>query len=733
MLVVVSDTIRQTSTSSFGVGRREGHDSSAFYQRFSPPDLSDDQTIDRPAELLAELGSGKSYVGSIEEVAILPENSVALVVTSPPYFVGKDYELAVTGVGEDRIPTTYIEYLDMLRTVFAECKRVLEPGGRIAINVANLGRKPYRSLSADVIAILQDDLGLLLRGEIIWEKAAVASGSCAWGSFAKASNPVFRDLTERVIVASKGRFNRARSAPQRRKANLPHVSTLTNDEFVDVTRDVWRIESESATRIGHPAPFPVELPRRLIELYTYEDDLVVDPFVGSGTTVVAAARTGRIGVGFDTEPEYVELSEQRLAAELDRQREQATVVSDGLDDLDAETRQEWFHLQALEEGRKLDDIAHRVLADAGYATQAIGKWHCGDQPDFQPTNHGFDHYLGLPYSNDMGRQAGKPDFLPEMPPLPLIVDGEVVEQQPDQASLTDRYVAAALDFIRSCDDQPFFLYLAHLYVHLPIYVQERFAERSTNGPYGAAVASIDWATEVIMAELEARGIAEDTIVIFTSDNGSLGDNPPPWGSPEPLGGSNDPLRGTKGTTWEGGQRVPGIVRWPARVPAGRTSDAVVTAMDLFPTLAAVCGAEPPTDRIMDGRDIQELWFGETGSSDEAPSPHEAFFYYWMNDLEAVRSGRWKLHFAKKGDEHRALYDLDADIGETTDLLDQRPEVVERLEALAERARVALGDARLGREGAEVRSIGRVDDPAPLTRYDPDHPYVVAEYDLPDRG
>ncbi len=375
----------------------------------------------------------------------------------------------------------------------------------------------------------------------------------------------------------------------------------------------------------------------------------------------------------------------------------------------------------------------RVLSEAGYATQAVGKWHCGDQPEFQPTNHGFDHYLGLPYSNDMGRQAGKPDFMPEMPPLPLIVDGEVVEQQPDQASLTDRYVAAALEFIRSCEDRPFFLYLAHLYVHLPIYVQERFAERSTNGPYGAAVASIDWATEVILAELEARGLAENTIVIFTSDNGSLGDNPPPWGSSEPLGGSNDPLRGTKGTTWEGGQRVPGIVRWPDRIPAGRTCDAVVTAMDLYPTLAAVCGAEVPTDRIIDGRDLQDLWFADTDGPDETPSPHEAFFYYWMNDLEAVRSGRWKLHFAKKGDELRALYDLDTDIGETTDLLDQRPDMVERLDAIAERARAALGDARLGREGAEVRAIGRVDDPAPLTRYDPDHPYVVAEYDLPDRG
>jgi len=353
-----------------------------------------------------------------------------------------------------------------------------------------------------------------------------------------------------------------------------------------------------------------------------------------------------------------------------------------------------------------------VLSTAGYATQAIGKWHCGDQPEFQPTNHGFDNYLGLPYSNDMGRQAGKPDFMPEMPPLPLIVDGKVVEQQPDQASLTDRYVAAALEFMRSNAEQPFFLYLAHMYVHVPIYVQPRFLEETTNGPYGAAVASIDWATEVL---------------IFTSDNGSLGDGPPPWGSTEPLGGSNGMLRGAKATTWEGGQRVPGIVRWPARVPPGRTCDEIVSAMDLYPTLAAVCGAEVPTDRVIDGKEMQSLWF------DNAPSPHEAFFYYWMDDLEAVRSGRWKLHFSKKGTELRALYDLDADIGESRDMLSGNPEVVRRLEGLAETARAAMGDARLGIAGAEVRPAGRVPHPTPLTEYDPDHPYVVAEYDLPDRG
>ncbi len=370
---------RQTSTSAFGVGRREGHDASAFYDRFSAPELSDDETVNRPAELLAELGAGRSYVGSIDRLRILPESSVALVVTSPPYFVGKEYELAVTGGydADDRVPATYFEYLDVLRSVFTECRRVLEPGGRIAVNVANLGRKPYRSLSADVIAILQDDLGLLLRGEVIWEKAAASSGSCAWGSFAKASNPVLRDMTERVIIASKGRFSRALSVKQRGRRALPNESTLANDEFVDVTRDVWRIDAESATRIGHPAPFPVELPRRLIDLYTYRGDIVVDPFAGSGTTVVAAARAGRIGVGFDTDPAYVRLADERLAVELERlaRFDSATAAmgelpaecqAEAVAGLSAEDRQEHFQARAVDEGKKVQDIARGRLEDAGF-------------------------------------------------------------------------------------------------------------------------------------------------------------------------------------------------------------------------------------------------------------------------------------------------------------------------------------------------------------------------------
>lgn len=369
----------RTRTSAFGVGRREGHDASAFYERFAPPVLSEDEQVNRPDELLADLAGGRLFHGSSTDMHQLPDASVALVVTSPPYFVGKEYELAVTGELDSgsRVPGTYIEFLDMLRDVFAECVRVLEPGGRIAVNVANLGRKPYRSLSADVVSILQDDLRLLLRGEVIWEKASTASGSCAWGSFAKASNPVLRDMTERVIIASKGRFARALSLKDRRRRGLPHESTLANDEFVDVTRDVWRIDAESATRIGHPAPFPVELPRRLIDLYTYKGDIVLDPFAGSGTTLVAAARTGRIGVGYDTDAGYVDLAQRRLDAELERATQRDDAIrrmelappmqqQELLAQLPPEDRQEHFQARAVREGKKAQDIAKLRLQEAGF-------------------------------------------------------------------------------------------------------------------------------------------------------------------------------------------------------------------------------------------------------------------------------------------------------------------------------------------------------------------------------
>src|SRR6478609_4977484 len=212
---------RRTSTSNFGVGARENHDATAFYDRFRPPDLSLDETVAVPQPV------AEPFIhGDARRMDAIKDGTVALVVTSPPYFAGKQYE---EELDRDGIPSSYLEYLELLTDVFAECVRKLEPGGRIAVNVANLGRKPYRSLSADVIRILEHDLGLLLRGEIIWQKGEGANGSCAWGSFRSASNPVLRDITERVIVASKGRFDRARPAGRRAREGLPSESTLRTD------------------------------------------------------------------------------------------------------------------------------------------------------------------------------------------------------------------------------------------------------------------------------------------------------------------------------------------------------------------------------------------------------------------------------------------------------------------------------------------------------------------------
>ena len=297
-----------TSTSNFGVGKRESHDATGFYDRFRPPDVSTDSTV-LPPKPIAE----PFVVGDSRFMTTIEDGSVALVVTSPPYFAGKQYEEELEREG---VPASYLEYLTMLTEVFAECVRKLEPGGRICVNVANLGRKPYRSLSADVIRILEHDLGLLLRGELIWQKGEGATGSCAWGSFRSASNPVLRDITERVIIASKGRFDRARTVKQRAKEGLPSENTLATEDFMAMTLDLWSIPPESARRVGHPAPFPVALPEQLIRLYTYVDDLVLDPFVGSGSALVAAALLGRRYVGYDLDPAYVAISKQRVADAL---------------------------------------------------------------------------------------------------------------------------------------------------------------------------------------------------------------------------------------------------------------------------------------------------------------------------------------------------------------------------------------------------------------------------------
>ena len=353
-----------TSTSNFGVGRREGHDSSAFYSRFPVPEISEDSEVARPTCV------DRLWVGDARQMdryGDIADSSVALVVTSPPYYAGKEYEEAI---GEGHIPASYIDYLEMLHDVFAECVRKLEPGGRIAVNVANLGRRPYRSLSADVIDILQNRLKLLLRGEIIWQKARGAAGSCAWGSFQRPGSPVLRDLTERVVIASKGRFDRARRAPARAAADLPAVGSATADEFMEATTDVWEIRPASARRIGHPAPFPIELPQRLIDLYTYRSDLVLDPFVGAGTTAVAAVRTGRHYVGFDTDAAYVDLAQRRVEAEracegnhdgFRRWEISVPATTNG-----AQSGAEDLQLRALHEGCSASRMARLLILEAGF-------------------------------------------------------------------------------------------------------------------------------------------------------------------------------------------------------------------------------------------------------------------------------------------------------------------------------------------------------------------------------
>jgi len=367
----------------------------------------------------------------------------------------------------------------------------------------------------------------------------------------------------------------------------------------------------------------------------------------------------------------------------------------------------------------------RLLMNAGYRTKLVGKWHCGDQPEFLPTRHGFDDYFGIPYSNDMGMQAKKDGSRNANPPLPLMRGDSIHQEQPDQAALTERYVDECLQFIDpstgSGQEKPFFLYLAHLYVHTPFFIAEQFMEISRNGRYGGAVAAIDWATGAIMHALKKQGLDENTLVIFTSDNGSTGR----------LGGSNGELNGSKGTCLEGGQRVPCIMRWPGRIKPGSTAPGISSSIDLYPTLAKLGGADVPTDRKVDGLDLTEVIL------DGAGSPRDTFIYHAFGHLQAVRKGDWKLRLCHKQFQNvesglKELYNLADDIGETNNLYDQFPEKVAELAAIAETARQDLGDQATGVEGTGVRTPGHVDNPVPLTEYDEDHPYIVAMYDMYDR-
>jgi len=351
----------------------------------------------------------------------------------------------------------------------------------------------------------------------------------------------------------------------------------------------------------------------------------------------------------------------------------------------------------------------RLLKQAGYATAHIGKWHCGDQEEFLPTRHGFDEYYGLPYSNDMGRQANAFGF----PPLPLIDGERVIEQQPDQASLTERYCERGIRFIRDHQSGPFFLYMAHMHVHVPHYAPERFRKQSYNGDYGACVECVDWCTDVILHELASLGIERETLVIFTSDNGSRGDR----------GGSNKPLRGNKASTFEGGLRVPCIMRWPGRIPAGSVVTDMAWSMDFYRTFAALAGANAPDDRIIDGGNILPTMLDPA-----ARIPDRPFFYYWMDELRAVRFGDYKYDCVNK-----ALYNLRRDIGEENDIAGSNNDIVGRMEAMLAACRLDLGDSLAGTIGANIRPSGLVDNPKPLTEYHEDHPYYMAMYDKPDMG
>ena len=354
-------------------------------------------------------------------------------------------------------------------------------------------------------------------------------------------------------------------------------------------------------------------------------------------------------------------------------------------------------------GISADEITiAQVLGDAGYATKIIGKWHLGDQPPFFPTRHGFDSFFGIPYSDDMtGTADGR------RPPLPLMEDERVIEAPPDRNKLTKRYTERAIEFIREHRDRPFFLYLPHAMpgsTRAP-FASERFRGRSENGPWGDSVEELDWSMGEILAALQRMDLDERTLVLWTSDNGAPRHAPP---------GSNLPLKGWGYTTAEGGQRVPCIVRWPGRIPAGSVSDKLTTTMDLLPTLAYLAGTEPPQDRVIDGHDIRPLLFGEP----DAQSPYEAFFYYYLEQLQAVRAGHWKLYlplenrwynFRRHGRPAEAeLYDLKNDLQETRNLADAEPEVVERLLAYAERAREELGDE--DRQGTGQREPGWVEEP-----------------------
>ena len=330
-----------------------------------------------------------------------------------------------------------------------------------------------------------------------------------------------------------------------------------------------------------------------------------------------------------------------------------------------------------------------MLKGKGYVTSCIGKWHLGHLPEFLPTSNGFDSYFGIPYSNDMDGVKGKDgnldrawrqkDYSPWN--VPLMRNEEIIERPADQTTLIERYTDEAVEFIRSSRDKPFFLYLPHTMPHVPLFVSDEFYVEDVQKAYKATIEQIDSAIGRVLGAIKDAGVDRNTLVVFTSDNG-------PWLDKKHHAGCALPLRDGKFSTYEGGMREPCIMRWPAKIPAGRVCSELCGTIDLLPTFARLAGAEMPADRVIDGRDIWPLMEGRPG----AASPHEAYFYYRGNNLEAVRSGKWKLRRVKKNTE---LYDLEADVSEKINLADKHPEIVKRLAALMEEFDLELkANARL---------------------------------------
>jgi arylsulfatase len=355
-----------------------------------------------------------------------------------------------------------------------------------------------------------------------------------------------------------------------------------------------------------------------------------------------------------------------------------------------------------------------MLQEQGYATAIYGKWHLGDAPEFLPNQHGFDDYLGIPYSNDMWPLHPQQGPVFNFKALPLLENGQVLDTLTDQSQLTTQLTQRAVSFITDKKDQPFFLYVAHPQPHVPLYVSEKFKGKSAHGLYGDVIMELDWSVGEILKALKDNGLEEDTLVIFTSDNG-------PWLAYGNHAGSAAPLREGKGTAWEGGQREPFIVKYPRLIPPETVVEVPVMGIDVLPTVAALTGGKLPKHPI-DGKNVLDVL---SGNSQE--SPQEAyFFYYRVNELFGVRYGDWKMYFPHRyrtmagqpqGEdglpgqyafidmEEIELYHLPTDEGERTNVAQFHPEVVTKIQSLAHDMRLKLGDALLDQTGSETRTAG----------------------------